>query len=78
MKDLERLAAYEARTREPLDLLALATLWRESPSVRSVGAHARGGVCWIDAAPVAETTERPAPVGGVRRRGARRAEKGST
>ena len=28
--------------------------------------------------PVAETTERPAPVGGVRRRGARRAEKGST
>ena len=25
--DPERLAEYEARTREPLDLLALATLW---------------------------------------------------
>jgi hypothetical protein len=27
MNDPGRLAEYEARTREPLDLLALATLW---------------------------------------------------
>ena len=27
VNDPSRLAEYEARTREPLDLLALATLW---------------------------------------------------